>query len=200
MKKDTQVQEARITLCILAFIVLGIVLYHVDSSRRLLQDTIQSHEQKLDIILQDYKDLNIYYDSLILIVDSLPLGSPLDTLEVSSKYGWRRSPLREGWQMHAGIDYMAIWSDTVYATGSGVVRRASNNQGYGRCIMIDHAWGYQSTYAHLYRYFVKRGDTVEKGQPIARAGNSGAVTGPHLHYEIRRNGKTADPSLFVLDN
>jgi len=173
----------------------------------MLQETIQNQEQKLDIILQDYKntiqsykDLTIYYDSLVLIVDSLPLGSPLDTLEVSSKYGWRRSPLRKGWQMHAGIDYMAIWSDTVYATGSGVVRRASNNQGYGRCIMIDHAWGYQSTYAHLYRYFVKRGDTVQKGQPIARAGNSGAVTGPHLHYEIRRNGKTANPSLFVLDN
>ena len=200
MKKDTQLQEARVTLCILAFIVLGIVLYHVDSSRRVLQNTIEKHDETIRKVLRDYKDLNIYYDSLILIVDSLPLGSPLDTLEVSSKYGWRRSPLRKGWQMHAGIDYMAIWSDTVYATGSGVVRRASNNQGYGRCIMIDHAWGYQSTYAHLYRYFVKRGDTVEKGQPIARAGNSGAVTGPHLHYEVRRNGKTADPSLFVLDN
>ena len=200
MKKDKQVQEARITLCILAFIVLGIVIYHIDSSRRMLQNTIEKHDETIRKVLQDYKSLNINYDSLILIVDSLPLGSPLDTLEVSSKYGWRKSPLRNGWQMHAGIDYMAMWSDTVYATGSGVVRRASNNQGYGRCIMIDHAWGYQSTYAHLYRYFVRRGDTVEKGQPIARAGNSGAVTGPHLHYEVRKNGKTSDPSLFVLDN
>jgi len=200
MKKKQQLQESRITLCILAFIVLGIIIYHVDSSRRILQNNIQKHEQKLDIILQDYKNLNIYYDSLIDIVDSLPLGSPLDTLEISSKYGWRRSPLRKGWQLHAGTDYLAAWQDTVYATGNGVVRRASWNQGYGRCIMIDHAWGYQTTYAHLYRYFVRRGDTVERGQPIARAGNTGAVTGPHLHYEVRRNGKTADPSLFVLDN
>ena len=193
-------KEGKITMCILAFILMGIVIYHIDSQRRMLMDIIDKHEQKLDIILQDYKDVNLYYDSLLDIVDSLPLGSPLDTLEVSSNYGWRRSPLGTGWQMHSGTDYMALWSDTVYATGNGVVRRARWNQGYGRCIMIDHAWGYQSTYAHLYRYFVKRGDTIEKGQPIARAGNSGAVTGPHLHYEIRRYGKTADPSLFVLDN
>lgn len=187
-------------MCILALLVLGIVLYYVDSSRRLLQNTIQNHEQKLDMILQDYKDLNIYYDSLLHIVDSLPLGSPLDTLEVSSDYGWRRSPFGNGWQKHVGTDYLAAWQDTVYATGNGVVKKTRWMGGYGRCIIIDHAWGYQSYYAHLYKYFVTTGDTVKKGQPIARAGNSGAVTGPHLHYEVRRDGKTADPSLFVLDN
>lgn len=180
--------------------VLGIIIYHVDSQRRMLQDTIQKYDQKLNIILQDYIDINIHYDNLLDIVDSLPLGSPLDTLKISSNYGWRRKPLGGGWQLHAGTDYYALWHDTVFATGNGVVSRAGRNQGYGRCIMIDHAWGYQSTYAHLYRYFVKRGDTIEKGQPIARAGNSGAVTGPHLHYEIRRYGKTADPSLFMLYN
>ena len=200
MKKDKQVQEARITLCILAFIVLGIVIYHIDSSRRMLQNTIEKHDETIRKVLQDYKSLNINYDSLILIVDSLPLGSPLDTLEVSSNYGWRRSPLRMGWQMHAGTDYMAAWHDTVYATGNGVVSKSRWMGGYGRCIMIDHAWGYQSKYAHLHRYLVKRGDSVYKGQPIARAGNSGAVTGPHLHYEVRRNGKSANPSLFMLDN
>ena len=71
--------------------------------------------------------------------------------------------------------------------------------GYGRCIVIDHAWGYQSKYAHLYKYFVEKGDTVYKGQAIARAGNSGAVTGPHLHYEVRRGKKTVNPALIMLD-
>jgi murein DD-endopeptidase MepM/ murein hydrolase activator NlpD len=193
-------REGKITMCVLALIFMGILVYHIDSQRRMLKNVIDKHEQKLDMILKDYKEVNIYYDSLLNIVDSLPLGSPLDTLEVSSNYGWRRSPLRSGWQMHAGIDYMAIWSDTVYATGSGVVKKTHWMGGYGRCIVIDHAWGYQSRYAHLYKYFVSKGDTVKKGQPIARAGNSGAVTGPHLHYEVRRDGKTADPSLFVLDN
>ena len=193
-------KEAKITICILALFFMGIVIYHVDNQRRMLKNIIDKHEQKLDLILDDYKNLNIYYDSLLNIVDSLPLGSPLDTLIISSDYGWRKNPVRLGWQMHAGTDYLAAWYDTVYATGNGVVSKTHWMGGYGRCIVIDHAWGYQSRYAHLYRYLVKKGDTVQKGQPIARAGNSGAVTGAHLHYEIRRDGKTADPSLFVLDN
>ena len=193
-------KEAKITMCVLALIFMGIIVYHIDNQRRMLKNIIDKHEQKLDIILEDYKKVNSYYDSLLNIVDSLPLGSPLDTLIISSDYGWRKNPVRLGWQMHAGTDYLAAWYDTVYATGNGVVSKTHWMGGYGRCIVIDHAWGYQSRYAHLYRYLVKKGDTVQKGQPIARAGNSGAVTGAHLHYEIRRNGKTADPSLFVLDN
>jgi len=193
-------KEAKITVCLLAVIFMGIVIFEIDSQRRTLLKIMNTHEEKMDRVLQQYQDLNTHYDSLINIIDSLPLGSPLDTLEISSNYGWRRSPFRAGWQMHAGTDYMAAWHDTVYATGNGVVQKCSWMGGYGRCIVIDHAWGYQSKYAHLYKYYVKSGDTVTKGQPIARAGNSGAVTGPHLHYEVRRNGVTANPSLFVLDN
>ena len=193
-------KEAKITVCLLAILFMGFITYQIDSQRRDLIKIMNTHEKKMDKVLQQYRDMNTHYDSLINIVDSLPLGSPLDTLEISSDYGWRRSPFNVGWQMHAGTDYMAAWHDTVYATGNGVVSKSRWMGGYGRCIVIDHAWGYQSKYAHLYRYFVKTGDTVYKGEPIARAGNSGAVTGPHLHYEVRRNGKSANPSQFVLDN
>ena len=173
--------ETKLTAGIFTFIFMCLVMYYINSQHELLINTIQSHEIELNEVINQHETINIKYDSLLNIIDSLPLGSPLDTLEISSEYGWRRSPLRTGWQMHGGTDYLAAWQDTVYATG-------------------DHTWGYQSTYAHLYRYFVRRGDTVHKGQPIARAGNSGAVTGPHLHYEVRRYGKRANPSLFVLDN
>ena len=87
-------REGKITICILALIFMGIIIYQIDNQRRMLENVIHKHEQKLDIILQDYKDLNTYYDSLLHIVDSLPLGSPLDTLQVSSDYGWRRSPIK----------------------------------------------------------------------------------------------------------
>ena len=97
------------------------------------------------------------------------------------------------WRMHSGTDFLAAWSDTVYATGNGLVSRVRRNFGYGRQIKIEHCGNYSSSYSHLYRYFVKEGDSVKLGQPIARAGNSGAVTGPHLHYEISRNGKTTNP-------
>ena len=193
-------KEAKITICLLLLLSLSTLIYYIDSQRRALLNKVQSSELEMIEIINKYDIINIHYDSLINIIDNLPLGSPLDTLEISSEYGWRRSPLRSGWQMHGGVDYLAAWHDTVYATGNGVVKRARWNAGYGRCIIIDHVWGYQSTYAHLYRYFVRRGDTVKKGQPIARAGNSGAVTGPHLHYEVRRYGKRTNPSLFMLDN
>ena len=193
-------KEAKITICLLVIFFIGFILHQIDSQKRDLINIMDSHEMEMKEVLQQYQDINMHLDSLLNIIDNLPLGSPLDTLQVSSEYGWRRSPLRTGWQMHGGTDYLAAWQDTVYATGNGIVKRARWNAGYGRCIIIDHAWGYQSTYAHLYKYFVRRGDTVSKGQPIARAGNSGAVTGPHLHYEVKRFGKRANPSLFVLDN
>jgi len=199
-------KESKITMMLLALIFMGIIIFQVDQQRRMLKNIIESHERKMDSILNEYKDLNIHYDSIlnnydsvIHIIDSLPLGSPLDTLHISSNYGWRKSPFGQGWRKHAGVDFYAAWQDTVYATGSGIITMKRWNAGYGRCIVINHAWGYQSKYAHLYKYFVNIGDTVYKGQPIARAGNSGAVTGPHLHYEIKRNGKTADPTLFMLD-
>ena len=193
-------KEAKITICLLVIFFIGFILHQIDSQKRDLINIMDSHEMEMNEVLQQYQDINMHLDSLLNIIDNLPLGSPLDTLQVSSEYGWRRSPLRTGWQMHGGTDYLAAWQDTVYATGNGIVKRARWNAGYGRCIIIDHTWGYQSTYAHLYKYFVRRGDTVSKGQPIARAGNSGAVTGPHLHYEVKRFGKRANPSLFVLDN
>ena len=193
-------KEAKITVCLLALLFMGFIIYQIDSQRRDLIEIMNTHEKKMDRVLKQYEDINSHYDSVLNIIDSLPLGSPLDTLEISSDYGWRRSPFNVGWQMHAGTDYLAAWHDTVYATGNGIVSKSRWMGGYGRCIVIDHAWGYQSKYAHLYRYFVRAGDTVEKGQAIARAGNSGAVTGPHLHYEVRRNGKSANPSQFMLDN
>jgi len=154
---------------------------HLDTQHKI--DSLNNH---MDSLCNDINNLHQY-------LDSLPLGSPLDTLIVSSNYGWRRSPIHRGWRMHSGTDFFAAWSDTVYATGNGLVYRARRNFGYGRQIKIEHCGEYYSSYSHLYRYFVKEGDSVKLGQPIARAGNSGMVTGPHLHYEIYRNGKTTNP-------
>tara|TARA_Y100000034_G_C6647183_1_gene283161 strand:- start:6 stop:617 length:612 start_codon:yes stop_codon:yes gene_type:complete len=163
----------------------------IDEIRFDTQYKIDSLNTHMDSLCNDINNLHQY-------LDSLPLGSPLDTLIISSNYGWRRGPLYRGWRMHSGTDFFADWSDTVYATGNGLVYRARRNFGYGRQIKIEHCGEYYSSYSHLYRYFVKEGDSVKLGQPIARAGNSGMVTGPHLHYEIYRNGKTTNP-MSVLN-
>tara|TARA_R110002020_G_scaffold106971_2_gene248726 strand:- start:1884 stop:2444 length:561 start_codon:yes stop_codon:yes gene_type:complete len=139
--------------------------------------------------------INEIYQSAL---DSLPLGSPLDTISISSNYGIRRGPLGGGWRMHSGIDLKGTKWDTVFATGNGFISMATWNAGYGKCIKIDHIEGYSSKYAHLSKIFVKKGDFVLKGMPLGKCGSTGASTGQHLHYEININGKTVDPYLFLF--
>jgi len=154
---------------------------------------VDSITQQMDSLCHDIYILNQY-------LDSLPLGSPLDTLIVSSNYGWRKSPVFKVWRMHSGTDFLAAWNDTVYSTGHGKVSRSGWNFGYGNQIKISHCSGYESSYAHLYKLFVRVGDSIEVGDPIARAGNSGMVTGPHLHYEISRWDKKTDPMVLLTSS
>ena len=147
---------------------------------------------------------NIFIDSLQheienlrKVFDSLPLGSPLDTLAINDKFGVRKHPILGTYQMHSGIDMVDTYRDTVYATGDGIVQYAYWNYGYGRCIEIEHAFNFTSKYAHLHKILINKGDSVIKGQPIALMGATGEVTGQHLHYEISHNGKSVDPMPFV---
>jgi murein DD-endopeptidase MepM/ murein hydrolase activator NlpD len=140
------------------------------------QSTIDSLHNQMDSLCHDIHILHQY-------LDSLPLGSPLDTLIIYSNYGWRKLPLYGGWRMHIGADFYAACSDNVYSTGHGKIVGSGWDFDYGRQVKISHCSGYESSYVRLYKLFVKVGD------PIARAGNSGAVTGANLHYEISRWGK-----------
>jgi len=179
-------------------IIFSVILYKTHTNIKLNKLQINQLQEHIGIITQENQDLLCANERLLAVMDSLPLGSPiLDTMKISSNYGWRRRPLGLGYGFHGGIDIYAAWSDTVHASGHGVVKKAYWLGGYGRCIVITHAGGYESYYAHLYRMFVEEGDSVISGQPIARAGNSGNVTGPHLHYEIRRDGRTADPLEYM---
>jgi len=172
----------------------------IDYEEKEKQHKLQIKQQQEYIVNLDKSNQTLLCDNerLRAIMDSLPLGSPiLDTMKVSSNYGWRRNLFGLGSRFHSGIDIYAAWSDTVYSSGHGIVKKAYWLGGYGRCIVITHAGGYESYYAHLYKMFVKEGDSIASGQPIGRAGNSGNVTGPHLHYEIRRGSKTADPLEYI---
>ena len=161
-------------------------------------ETIEQLENQLKTQKILYEDTihcqQEYYKS---ILDSLPLGSPLDTLIISSEFGIRKHPLTLNWRRHPGTDFLADWRDTVYATGYGIIEKSRHNLGYGRSVIIKHISGYKSRYAHLTRYFVKEGDTAFKGQAIGTAGNSGNVSGYHLHYEISRYDKVTDPLVYI---
>ena len=185
-------------------ILLGYMVYQYRCQHKTLTDTIKTYEtnlklyqQKMDEVIDHHNSMFHICDSLIQIMDSLPLGSPLDTLAVSSNFGSRKNRATQKWEYHPGIDFLADWRDTVYATGHGIIEVSRYNSGYGRTVVIGHGSGYKSRYAHLTRYFVKRGDLVKRGDPIGTAGNTGHSRGYHLHYEVSRHGKLTNPQNYI---
>lgn len=120
---------------------------------------------------------------------------PLPTARVSSNYGGRTMNGRA--ETHSGLDLAAPTGTTIVATGPGVVTKSGWGTGYGNYVEIDHGNGYLTRYAHASRLNVSVGDTVRAGQDIAKVGCTGRCTGPHLHYEVVRNGKRQNPSTYL---
>lgn len=119
---------------------------------------------------------------------------------LASRYGNRVHPIFKTRRLHAGVDLAAPLGTPVYAGGDGVVRRAQWVSGYGRFVELDHVNGYQTAYAHMSRIAdgLKPGDRIKQGQVVGYVGSTGNSTGNHLHYEIRINGRTADPLSVKL--
>lgn len=112
---------------------------------------------------------------------------------VSSRMGIRRDPFTGKQRMHAGIDLPVPVGTPVYAAEGGTVTHAGYRKGYGPTVDIAHQRGWKTRYAHLSKLQVKVGETVEKGQQVARSGNIGRSTGPHLHFELRDGNRPVDP-------
>ncbi len=132
------------------------------------------------------------------MVDALPVRLPLARkLTVTSGYGRRRDPFLGTPAMHTGIDLAAPRGTPVHATASGTVTFAEWNGGYGRMIEIDHGNGHRTRYGHLSKIGVQEGEKVEAGEVIGNVGSTGRSTGPHLHYEMVRDGHRRDPSPYL---
>jgi murein DD-endopeptidase MepM/ murein hydrolase activator NlpD len=116
-------------------------------------------------------------------------------------FGMRTHPVYGVLMMHEGIDIANDVGTPVCATGNGVVESAGRTEaGYGMMIVINHGYGYTTIYGHLSKVLVKNGQHVNRGQLIARSGRTGVVTGPHLHYEVRRNGVLQNPVDYFFDD
>ena len=149
-------------------------------------------------ILEAGLDVNLErFEKLRDVVIKLPLASPIKRGYVSSHYGRRKDPFNGRWAMHRGIDFVAKYKSGVHATAPGKVIRVGRQGKYGRTVDIRHSFGLVTRYAHLYRYKVKVGQKVSRGQVIGLLGNSGRSTGPHVHYEIRRHKKFMNPRKFL---
>jgi murein DD-endopeptidase MepM/ murein hydrolase activator NlpD len=120
---------------------------------------------------------------------------------LSSYYGYRTDPIYKVKKFHEGIDFSAPIGTPIYSTGDGVVKEIKKSRrGYGNRILIDHGYGYQTFYAHIYKFKVHKGQKIERGQVIATVGNTGKSTAPHLHYEVRKDGKAVNPIYYFFND
>jgi len=135
---------------------------------------------------------------------SIPAIQPVankDLKRVASGYGMRMHPIYKTVKMHSGMDFTAPVGTEIYATGNGTVSKYElNGRGYGHNLIINHGYGYETLYGHLSRAVVKPGQKVKRGDLIAYVGNSGSSTGPHLHYEVRKNGNPVNPVNFYYND
>ncbi|HRQ49814.1 MAG TPA: M23 family metallopeptidase [Agriterribacter sp.] len=124
-----------------------------------------------------------------------------DLSRVASGFGYRIDPVYKTVKMHAGLDFAAPQGTPIYATADGVVRLAGNTgNGYGNHVIINHGYGYETLYGHQYRIKAKVGQKVKRGELIGWVGSTGKSTGPHLHYEVRKNKRHIDPIYFFYND
>ncbi len=126
-----------------------------------------------------------------------PEGRPVNQGFISSYFGEREDPFTGREAYHKGVDFAGSAGEDVVAVAAGVVTWAGERSGYGTLVEINHGDGYVTRYAHNERTLVNVGDTVKRGQKIALMGSTGHSTGPHVHFEVLRNGRQVNPLSFI---
>jgi murein DD-endopeptidase MepM/ murein hydrolase activator NlpD len=124
-----------------------------------------------------------------------------DLNRVASGFGYRIDPIYKTVKMHAGLDFAAPQGTPVYATANGVVKLAGfSDGGYGNHVVINHGYGYETLYGHMVRVKARGGQRVKRGEVVGYVGSTGKSTGPHLHYEVHKNGQKLDPVYFFYND
>ena len=162
-----------------------------------LEDKLVEIEHKIAHQVKQLEALEKIYQNTHIDSEQYISGRPVTSGWLSSYYGMRDDPFTDKVVMHKGIDFAAAEGDKVIATAAGVITWSGERFGYGNLVEIDHGNGLVTRYGHNQLLLVNVGEVVTKGQQIAQVGNTGRSTGPHVHYEIIKNGTQIDPLPFV---
>lgn len=158
-------------------------------------------EKELYVQAKSYEEVMDLAKTQEIRMENIPAIQPVlnkDLTRVASGYGWRVDPVYHTRKFHQGMDFTAPTGTEIFATGNGQVSFVGWKQGYGNTVIVDHGFGYQTLYAHLFKALVRQGQKVKRGDIIALVGNTGKSTGPHLHYEVHYNEKAVDPRNFYF--
>lgn len=167
-------------------------------------ELLVSTAQKIDKLERRLHAQSLSFNELLNLAKNkekmlacIPAIQPIRNKELKSAisgYGYRVDPIYKTRQMHSGIDFNARIGTEIYATGDGlVVGVESNHWGYGKSVLIDHGFGYHTRYAHMSAFKVRKGQKVKRGECIGLVGSTGKSTGPHLHYEVIKDGNAVNP-------
>ena len=162
----------------------------ITSALRELSDRIDSREQQL-AVLDDLMAANKLSETTFVA------GTPITKGWMSSRCGYRADPFTGRSTWHAGVDFAGKDGSDIVAVASGVVTWATDRYGYGNLVEINHGNGYKTRYAHCKEIKVSVGDVVRKGDLIALMGSTGRSTGPHVHFEVYKNGRSVDPAAYI---
>jgi murein DD-endopeptidase MepM/ murein hydrolase activator NlpD len=153
---------------------------------------------------KSYQDVFEFAKAQSAMLQSIPAIQPVanaDLKRIASGFGMRIHPIYKIAKMHTGLDFTADVGTEIYATGDGAIEAVDSKlSGYGHHVIIKHGYGFQTLYAHMSRVTVRPGEKVKRGQIIGYVGNTGASTGPHLHYEVWRNGEKVDPAFYFYSD
>ena len=161
-----------------------------ENELKTLAQTIADREQQLGIMEQ-------LFDQEKLANDAFIAGRPIKWGWMSSPYGYRSDPFTGKRAWHAGVDFAGKDGSDIISVAAGVVTWSGQRYGYGNLVEVNHGDGYTTRYAHCKELLVQVGDIVEKGEVLARMGSTGRSTGPHVHYEVLKNGRPENPKKFI---
>ncbi|MCG7857392.1 M23 family metallopeptidase [Flavihumibacter sp.] len=167
-------------------------------------DNINNLIKRIAYQNRSYEDIQGFIRNKEVLLAATPAIQPVsnkDLNRIASGFGYRIDPVYKTVKMHAGLDFAAPQGTPIYATANGTIKLAGNTgNGYGNHVIINHGYGYESLYGHMYKIKGRSGQRIKRGEIIGYVGSTGKSTGPHLHYEVHKNGKRLDPVYFFYND
>lgn len=167
-------------------------------------DTLNKLTARMGTQAKSYVQIDGFIKNKEQLLACTPAIQPVnnkDLSRIASGFGYRIDPVYKTTKFHAGLDFAAPQGTPIYATANGTVEVAGNTgNGYGNHVVINHGYGYQTLYGHMFRVKAKAGQKVHRGEIIGWVGSTGKSTGPHCHYEVHRNGDPVDPVYYFYND
>jgi len=181
--------------------VLKLTRYELQTS---IENTLHSLASRMSVQDKSYAQITNFIKNKEDLLAATPAIQPVSNAELkrmASGFGYRIDPIYKTTHFHAGLDFAAPQGTPIYATANGVVTTAGNMaNGYGNHVVINHGYGYQTLYGHMFKVKARAGSRVKRGEIIGYVGNTGKSTGPHCHYEVHKNGRKLDPVYFFYND